>query len=184
MSVSPVSETRQHTSRPAVGHVPGARPAATPTAEQLAQFRSGFRRTAGSVSVITTAGVRPAGFTATSLTSVSVDPLLVSFNVSRTASSWPSVQRSHHFAAHVLRADQYPLAAIFATSGIDRFAAAEGQWEIGAHGLPVLRDYLVRFVLAVHDRIEAGDSTLVLAEVVNTDHHDGAPLVYHDGTYR
>ncbi len=147
-------------------------------------FRAAFRSAVGTVSVITAGGpLRPVGFTATSLVSVSVDPLYVSFNISRGASSWPTVRRAGHVAAHLLHRDQQDVATAFATSGIDRFAAA-GSWASGPHGLPVLDRALARLILAIRSRTHVGDSAVVLAEVVDIEHTPGAPLAYHDGGYR
>lgn len=155
------------------------------SADSIAAFRNAFRPLVSSVGVITTGGWRPAGFTATSITSVSLDPLLVSFNINRTASSWPAVQRAEHLGAHFLHAGQHEVADIFATSGIDRFAAAREHWTIGAHGLPLLDDYLVRLVLQVQQQMDAGDSTLVIARVADLDHRVEAaePLNYRAGGY-
>lgn len=151
--------------------------------DQVAAFRSGFRQLAASVGVVTTGGWRPAGFTATSITSVSLDPVLVSFNVNRSASSWPAVERADHVGVHLLHSGQRDIAAAFATSGIDRFAAVRQHWSLGSHGLPLLDDYLVRLVAQVHDRVAAGDSTLVIARVLELDHRVTDPLVYRGGGY-
>lgn len=150
---------------------------------QEATFRHAFREVSSSVSVVTAGGWRPAGFTATSLTSVSLQPLLVSFNISRSASSWPRVQRCDHLAAHVLHSGQHEIARIFATSGINRFAATPEHWQIGPHGIPLLEDYLVRLILRVQNRITAGDSAVVVAEVIDLGHRPGQPLVYRAGHY-
>lgn len=153
------------------------------TASLAPAFRSAFRRSAGTVSVITAGGIRPVGFTATSLVSVSVAPPLVSFNISATSSSWPTVSRAGHLAAHVLGTHQRDVATAFATSGIDRFAAA-GEWEHGRHGVPLLRGALARLVLGVESITQVGDSAVVLARAVEIEHTDGTPLLYHDGAYR
>lgn len=152
-----------------------------PRERAAADLRAAFRRTAGTVSVVTTGGLRPIGFTATSLVSVSLDPPLVSLNVSRSSSSWPTVSRAPHLVAHVLGAHQESVARTFATSGIDRFAAV--RWSRGPHGLPLLQDTLGTLVLAVRDRLEVGDSAVLIAEVTDLGLRDGTPLLYHDGAY-
>jgi flavin reductase (DIM6/NTAB) family NADH-FMN oxidoreductase RutF len=65
-------------------------------------FRSVLRRQAATVTVVTTTAPPPAkaaaptptpvGFTASSFTSVSLHPPLVSFCVDRGSSSWPAVR--------------------------------------------------------------------------------------------
>lgn len=157
---------------------------ATTTGVTSEEFRAAFRNTVGTVSVITAGtGLRPVGFTATSLTSVSLDPAIVSFNISRTSSSWPTVSRSRHLAAHLLGTEHRDTARVFATSGIDRFAAV-GDWAPGPHGIPVLGHALARLVLEVRSCTHVGDSAVVLAEVLEIQRADGTPLLHHAGRYR
>lgn len=161
-----------------------ATPVGTPPAVDPADFRATFRNSVGTVSVITAGtGVRPVGFTATSLVSVSLDPPIVSFNISRTSSSWPVVSRARHIAAHLLGTEHQETARIFATSGIDRFATL-GDWAPGPHGIPVLNQSLARLVLEVRSCTQIGDSAVLLAEVLGIDRSEGQPLIYHAGGYR
>jgi flavin reductase (DIM6/NTAB) family NADH-FMN oxidoreductase RutF len=148
-------------------------------------FRALLRRHAAAVVVITAPGEPPAGFTATSFTSVSIDPPLVSFCLARTASSWPAVARAELVAVHVLTREQEQVARTFATSGIDRFAA-HGSWRPGPGGVPLLDGVLAQIVCRVVRRVEAGDHWIVLAAPEEGRHHDdlsATPLVYHDGHY-
>lgn len=153
-------------------------------------YRSVFRRHAAGVVVITAdAGNGPAGFTATSLASVSLRPPLVSFALSTGASAWPTVQAAGSLAVNFLAADQYEIAARFATSGIDRFAAPTA-WSRLATGEPVLDDVPVRLRGIVEHRFEVGDHHLVVARVAAADVCQVAarsgrrsPLVYHAGQY-
>ena len=148
-------------------------------------FRSLLRRHAAAVVVITAPGEPPAGFTATSFTSVSLDPPLVSFALAHSASAWPAVQTSEVIAVHVLTQEQEQVARTFATRGIDRFAA-HGAWRPGPEGVPLLDGVLATLVCRVYQRVEAGDHTIVLATPeIGAVHEDLAatPLVYHDGSY-
>ncbi|BBH63910.1 flavin-dependent reductase [Actinoplanes sp. OR16] len=151
-------------------------------------FRNLLRRHAAAVVVITAPGgdlAGPAGFTATSFTSVSLDPPLVSFCLAHTASAWPAVSDADVVAVHVLTEEQEHVARTFSRRGIDRFAA-HGDWEEGPGGVPLLGGVLARLVCRVVRRVEAGDHTIVLASPVAGAVHDdlaATPLVYHDGTY-
>jgi flavin reductase (DIM6/NTAB) family NADH-FMN oxidoreductase RutF len=148
-------------------------------------FRALLRRHAAAVVVITAPGEPPAGFTATSFTSVSLDPPLISFCLARTASAWPAVSRADVVAVHVLTREQEQVARTFATSGIDRFAA-HGSWRPGPGGVPLLDGVLAQFVCRVVRRVEAGDHSIVLATPEAGRHHEdlsATPLVYHDGHY-
>jgi hypothetical protein len=76
--------------------------------------------------------------------SVSLDPPLVSFCLANTASAGPAVARAQVVAVHVLSREQEQVARIFATSGIDRFAA-HGAWRPGPAGVPLLDGVLARW---------------------------------------
>lgn len=129
-----------------------------------------------------TGGAKPTGFTATSLMPLAADPPLVSFNISRGSSSWPTVTRAEYLSVHLLATTQQEIATVFATSDIDRFAATT-TWHRGPHGLPTLDDALATLVIRSRTRIDAGDHTLVVADVVLASHTDAQPLLYHRGQY-
>lgn len=146
-------------------------------------FRSVFRRHAAGVAVITAAGSRPVGFTATSLTSVAAEPPLLSFGVSNGSSSWPTIAEAGHVGVHVLGEHQEELAGTFARSGADRFAEPTS-WRTGPHGVPLLDAVSAWLVCRVVARVPAGDHHLVIAEAVAGDPEGpGRPLVYHQGRF-
>ncbi|MEH0542138.1 flavin reductase family protein [Streptomyces sp. B21-105] len=156
-------------------------------APQLASpdlLRSVFRRHAAGVAVITAATPGgPVGFTATSLSSVSAEPPMLSFGIGTGASSWPAVSRARHVGVHILGEHQQELAATFARSGADRFGAPTA-WHEGPEGVPVLDGVLAWLVCRVVTRVPAGDHRIVLAEVVLGDPEGaGRPLLYHQGRF-
>lgn len=164
---------------PAHLHLPEP-PPATPD-----QVRLAFRRHAAGVAVITADSLDgPVGFTATSLASVSLEPPLLSFNVSRDSSSWPPLSRARHLGVHVLAAGQEDLAVRFATSGADRFGPPTA-WSRGPHGIPLLDGVQAWLVTRLDRHVPAGDHTLVLVRVLHVGlHRDPAPpLVHHDGGF-
>ncbi len=155
-------------------------PVPRPSAVSAERLRRTLRRQAAGVTVITVPG--PAGFTATSFTSVSLEPALVSFYVSATASAAPAVRAAEAFAVHILRRDQEELAARFARSGVDRFAGTD--WAPDEQGVPVLfgaAAWLTARRVLVQ---EVGDHLLVVGEVVDAGAEEGSsPLVHHDGAF-
>jgi flavin reductase (DIM6/NTAB) family NADH-FMN oxidoreductase RutF len=148
-------------------------------------FRALLRRHAAGVVVITAPGERPAGFTATSFTSVSLDPPLVSFCLDRSSSSWAAVASATHVGVHVLTDAQEDVARTFATKGVDRFAPPI-KWGHGPYGIPVLDAVHAVLLCRVADRVPAGDHAIVLAELIDGGHTGDAtePLLYHMGRYR
>ncbi|WP_405884763.1 flavin reductase family protein [Streptomyces sp. NBC_01136] len=147
-------------------------------------LRSAFRQHAAGVAVITAqGGGGPVGFTATSLSSVSAEPPIVSFGIGVGASSWPAISESDHVGIHILGEHQQELAATFARSGADRFGAPT-RWRKGPESVPVLEDVLAWLVCRVVARVPAGDHRIVLAEVVLGDPSGGGrPLLYHQGRF-
>lgn len=146
-------------------------------------IRSVFRQHAAGVAVITAAGARPVGFTATSLNSVAAEPPLISFGVGTGSSSWPVMAEAEHIGVHILGEDQQELAATFARSGADRFGPSTG-WRSGPEGVPLLDGVVAWLVCQVVARIPAGDHRIVVARVVAGDPSGGGrPLVYHQGRF-
>jgi flavin reductase (DIM6/NTAB) family NADH-FMN oxidoreductase RutF len=150
-------------------------------------LRRAFRSDASSVWAVTTAHAGlPVGFTAVSVTSVSLTPPLLSFNVSRTSSSLHALVQSGRFAVHLLAADQEGLARRFAADAALRFGP-DTAWRWGEDDLPSLDGVVTRVAGAVLRLVDAGDSLLVLGEVHRVDGGtDGAapePLVHHARTY-
>lgn len=147
-------------------------------------LRAVFRRHPAGVAVITVAGPDgPAGFTATSVASVSAEPPVVSFGVGTGASSWPALSGAEWFAVHLLGAHQRGLADRFARGGAERFAPPT-RWRRGPRGVPVLDGVPAWLVCRVAARIPVGDHHVVLGEVVAGDAAGpGEPLVYHRGRY-
>ena len=149
------------------------------------ELRRVFRRQAAGVGIVTTSYQgAPVGLLVTSLVSVSASPPLVSFNVARTASSWPALEQAEHIGVHVLAADQQDLAARFARAGTDRFLAPTS-WQSGPYGVPLIDDVAAWAVAVVEQRFDAGDHVIIVARLLHADARDeAAPLVHHDGEYR
>jgi flavin reductase (DIM6/NTAB) family NADH-FMN oxidoreductase RutF len=157
--------------------------AADPGQDLGADFRATFRVASSSVWVVTTErGGEPVGFTAISLVSVSISPLLVSFNVSRTSSSLPALLATRRLAAHLLAGDQEHLARRFAADAARRFSEGSS-WSWAPDGLPALDGVVARLSGQVASVVDAGDSVLVVAEVTGALTRDGIPLTHRDRTY-
>ncbi|MFE7483568.1 flavin reductase family protein [Streptomyces sp. NPDC012600] len=148
------------------------------------RFKQVFRRYPAGVVVVTAdSGRGPVGFTATSLTSLSLDPPLVSYGIGTSTSSWPHVERAASTVVNFLGADQESVARTFATSGIDRFAAPTA-WRRLAGGEPVLDGSAGWLRLETERIVPAGDHRIVIARVTDSWLDEGrSPLLFHNGTY-
>ena len=146
-------------------------------------LRSAFRSASSSVWVLTTAhSSAPVGFTAISVVSVSLDPALVSFNISKTSSSLTAFFESRTFAAHLLAHDQEDVARTFSGPAAQRFAG-RAPWSWGADGLPELPGAAARLSGRTTALVPAGDSWVVLADVRTAEVSGAAPLLHHDRRY-
>ncbi|MFW5417492.1 flavin reductase family protein [Nocardiopsis sp. CNT-189] len=165
------------------------------------RFRQVMGRHPAGVVVVTAAPDQgPVGLTATSFTSVSLEPPLVSFYIDGRASSWPGIRDAQAFAVNLLAEDQHGVAARFASRGVDRFAPPTRWWH-GPAGVPLLHGASGHVVCRRHDVLAVGDHWLVVGRVAATavagEQHvlgvqsapDAAPgsspgpLLYHRGRY-
>jgi flavin reductase (DIM6/NTAB) family NADH-FMN oxidoreductase RutF/pimeloyl-ACP methyl ester carboxylesterase len=126
----------------------------------------------------------PLGFTANSFTSVSLDPPLILFSLSRRSANLDTFTATGRFAVNVLHIGQQPLANRFAQRGGARFAGVD--WSIRSeNGSPILDGTLASFdcqSYAVHD---GGDHVMFVGQVKHAwfePHRD--PLLYFRGKYR
>lgn len=148
-----------------------------------ATFKALFRHYPNGVAIITAAGAAgPVGFTATSVASVSADPAVLAFSVTHQASAWPTLREAEAVAIHFLDAEHLDLGRTFAARGIDRFDGA--RWRPLPGGAPRLLDVPTWTHARVLERVEAGGSTVLLAQPIAAEvGTDRTPLVYHDRTF-
>jgi len=123
----------------------------------------------------------PHGMTASSFTSVSLDPPLVLVCVDHRATVLAHLRRAQHIGINVLNEDQRALSEHFARRGHDRFDAVE--WYAGHGGVPLIPCALASFECTVHRMIDVGDHTILIAQVLDVEHSDGRPLVYFASGY-
>lgn len=150
-------------------------------------FREAMSRVAGAVHVVATDGAAGrAGLTATAVTSVSDSPpsLIVCLNASsRTAGI---LKANGAFSVNTLAAEHVAIARHFSRSGLsmdERFA--QGQWQAGPGGAPLLVGALARFAAKVLDLRRVGSHYVVVGEVLAAEAGaDAEPLVYHRRAYR
>jgi flavin reductase (DIM6/NTAB) family NADH-FMN oxidoreductase RutF len=128
------------------------------------------------------------GMTLNSLTSVSLDPLLVLICVERDAVMHKALEDSGGFAVSVLGGDQERLARYFADSsrpmGIEQFA--EVPHRLGrVTGAPLLDDALAWLECTVERIYDGGDHSIFLARVASLERgRVREPLLYFGGAYR
>ena len=130
-------------------------------------LKSAFRRHASGVAVITATASdgSPVGFTATSMTSLGSNPPLVTFNVSRGSSAWPTISTATHLACHMLGAANYELAQKMAADKNLRFV--DSDWEFSEFGLPVFKDVTAVLFVKVRQFHHVEQNAVFITDVVS-----------------
>jgi flavin reductase (DIM6/NTAB) family NADH-FMN oxidoreductase RutF len=147
-------------------------------------FRAALGMFATGVTIVTArnASGAPIGLTANSFNSVSLDPPLVLWSLSREAGSMPHFSRGSHYAIHILAADQRELAERFSRKDGDRFAGVA--FHEGSAGAPLLDGAAAIFECFNRSRYAEGDHVIFVGEVEHCRHRPGAmPLIFHGGRY-
>ena len=146
-------------------------------------FRRALGQFATGVTVVTALAKsgRPVGLTVNSFASVSLDPPLVLWSLSRQATEFADLNAAGRFAVNVLSARQHHLSRQFATTLPDKFSGVE--YERARDGSPLLNGATAQFMCRVEKRIDGGDHVIILGEVEEYRWKEGEPLVFHAGRY-
>ena len=124
----------------------------------------------------------PAGFTANSFTSVSLEPPLLLVCLAHTARSYKVFREVASFAVNVLAAEQEETARRFASAGADKFGSTP--WHPGRMGAPLIEGCLATFDCAMHERLTAGDHDILMGRVIGFSRREGEALLFHGGAYQ
>lgn len=150
---------------------------------EAARFRQVLGHFPTGVAVITAAGADgPAGLAVGSFLSLSLDPPLVAFTVTKTSSSWPAIEAAGSFCANVLAADQEEISRAFSVSGSDKFAGIG--WKPAGSGSPRLDDVLAWIDCTIEAMLEGGDHQICVGRVQDLAvERESGPLVFFRGGY-
>ncbi len=119
--------------------------------------------------------------TVSAFCSVSLEPPLVLICIEKTASVYDALTSAPEFVVNILSAKQEQIARRFSIVDIDRFEGVG--FSRTQNGIAVLDDALGIIECnrsALHD---AGDHTIIVAEVEATRAENGSPLMYYRGGY-
>ncbi|GAB96802.1 flavin reductase (DIM6/NTAB) family NADH-FMN oxidoreductase RutF [Kineosphaera limosa] len=120
----------------------------------------------------------PVGVLASSFTSVSLDPALVSVAFAHTSSTWPVLATRDVLGISVLSAHQGEHVARLSRPPRERFdTVTVGR---GNHGELMLPGAVATFAVRPYQQVEAGDHTVAFLEVLDMRwQEDLPPLVVH-----
>ena len=159
---------------------------AFPTNQDLdpAQLRQAFGIfPSGVVAVAAEVDGQLVGLAASSFTSVSLDPPLVSFSIANTSKTWPTCAAPRTWVS-----PSWPTTTAWS------HGSSPGRWPTGStgwtsyssdRGAVTLRDGLALFDTTIHNELKAGDHTIVLLRLHAVQQVDHAlPLVFHRSGFK
>ena len=132
----------------------------------------------GVVAVAAEVDGRLVGLAASSFTSVSLEPPLVSFSVANTSKTWPDLRRTAHLGVTILADHHGEVCRQLAGPVDERFDGIP----VSAtdDGAVTLDEGLARFDCTIYDEVEAGDHLIVLLRLHAVEHPEtGSPLIFH-----
>jgi flavin reductase (DIM6/NTAB) family NADH-FMN oxidoreductase RutF len=129
------------------------------------------------------AGGTPVGMAASSFTSVSMEPALVSVCVQTSSTTWPRLRGLPRLGVSVLAEGQDAAAQRLATKEGDRFA--ELDWVGTDDGGILVHGAVAWLDCSIHAEVTAGDHEIVVLAIhaLRAD-PDRAPLVFHGSRFR
>ncbi len=124
----------------------------------------------------------PVGFTANSLTSLSLNPPLYLVCVTRDSDTLPVLLGAGCFGISLLSEAQQEVSSQFAgKGGAEKFSALPV--ESSPLGIPWLVGSVGHAECVVSAVYEGGDHVIVVGEVTSVKHAEGNPLLYFRGAY-
>jgi flavin reductase (DIM6/NTAB) family NADH-FMN oxidoreductase RutF len=121
------------------------------------------------------------GLAASSFTSVSLDPPLVSFSIARTSKTWPDLRRAPHLGITVLAEHHGDVCRQLAGPVGERFHGIAVS--ASRKGAVTLDDGVARFDCTIFSEVEAGDHLVVLLQLHAVEHSQGQPLIFHRSAF-
>ncbi|WP_183096283.1 flavin reductase family protein [Nocardioides stalactiti] len=127
------------------------------------------------------------GLAASSFTSVSLDPPLVSVSVANSSKTWPDLRRAERLGLTVLAEHHGEVCRQLAGPVARRFDRVPVT--VSDDGAVTLDEGLARFDCSIYREVEAGDHTIILLLLHAVEHgagvgnDEGAPLVFHRSAF-
>ncbi|KAF3980858.1 MAG: flavin reductase family protein [Methylococcales symbiont of Hymedesmia sp. n. MRB-2018] len=148
-------------------------------------FKNALKLWASGVTVVTaqTEKFGLKGMTATSFSSVSIDPPQILVCINKTADTGDAVFDGKSFAVNILMVEQQEVSNQFAGGATQEERFANVKWHTGDTGPPVFDDALASIECTVVQQVLAGTHWVVIGEVQNVNCQNGKPLLYYNSAY-
>jgi flavin reductase (DIM6/NTAB) family NADH-FMN oxidoreductase RutF len=148
-----------------------------PEASDAELFQEAMSHLASGVAVITTrrADGEPCGLAATAVASYSAHPPSLLVSIDHASRCHAHLEACAHFGVHILRAEEEPIARVFAGKGDDKFAALEWRWD---EDVPELAGTLAYLRCRRAENFVRYDHTILIGDLERGRVRDGDPLLY------
>lgn len=149
-------------------------------------FRAAIGAFPTGVAIVTSASASgPVGLTTNAVASLSLDPVMLVVCFDNESRTLPVVRESGRFAVNLLRAEQEPLARVFASKQPppEKFEQVS---HYADHGVPIIDGVVAWFACELRALHPGGDHTIATGDVIALGHDDGSgePLRFEHGGYR
>lgn len=126
---------------------------------------------------------KPEGIAASSFTSVSLDPALVSVCVANDSATWPKLARMSRLGISVLATEHGTVARALASRSDDRFGDVD--WTATDGGAVLVHGASLWLECKPFLRCPAGDHEIVILEILALEMNpDVTPMVFHRSSFR
>ena len=113
--------------------------------------------------------------------SLSMEPALVTFNVTHTSTSWPKIAGSDRFSISLLAEDQQKVCRALSAKGEDKLS--DVRWSESVWGTPRIHGSVAWFDCRIEQQFVAGDHVVIIASVLEMTPGEGNPLIFHGGRF-
>jgi len=148
-----------------------------------AQFKLAMSHFASGVTIVTTEHEgKSFGMTVAAFSSLSLNPPLILVCIEKMVKTHEAIAGAGTFGVSILNSKQADVSNRFASRAEDKFAGTE--IVRGQLGVPLIAGAITRLECRLTNRLDGGDHSIFIGEVVDAATEEGEPLVYYRSGYR
>ncbi len=148
-------------------------------------FKNALKLWASGVTVVTSQSDKHGlkGMTATSFSSVSMEPPQILVCVNQATDTGEVILDCEKFAVNVLTTDQESVSNQFAGGATQEERFASVKWREGEIGMPVFEEALASIECTLVEKVLAGTHWVMIGQVEKVHCREGEPLLYYNSGY-
>lgn len=146
-------------------------------------FKKAMSRYASGVTIVTTIDEdgKKWGFTASSFSSLSLDPPMILVCLAETADCFEAFNQADIFSVNIIGPEHEELAYRFSKKNVNKFSG--GEFVDGQTGAPILPNSLVSMECSLYKSYPGGDHIILVGSVLNAHVGSSAASVWYDGQF-